>query len=65
MCIIWVRSDKNRSTNLRLKLIVRYTMFKDQFVLYKDKGLLELPHHTEFVRTMSKEIYKKNQDFTV
>ena len=40
----------------RLKLIVRYIMFKRQFVLYKDKGLLDLPHYIEFVQTVSKGV---------
>ena len=39
---------------LRLNFIVRYIMFKSRFVLYKDKGLLPLPHYTELVQTMSK-----------
>ena len=41
---------------LRLMFIVQYIMFKSRFVLYKDKGLLALPHYTEFVQTVSKGV---------
>ena len=41
---------------VQLMFIVRYIMFKRQFVLYKNKGLLALPHYTEFLQTVSKGV---------
>ena len=48
----WVAETK---LALRLKSIVRYIMLKSQFVLYSEV-LLALPHHTEFVQTVSKGV---------
>ena len=40
----------------QLKFIMLYIMFKIQFVLYNDKVLLALSHHTEFVQTVLKGV---------